>query len=98
LNKKEFIQEVAKRSMLTEYVIDELFNISSQLSAETLMHGETVEIPKFGKIVIRKRNGKNLRSGLGNEVTSSLCTYPAFELAKTFKNKVKNSMRPIKKQ
>ena len=98
MNKKEFTQEVARRSMLTEYVIDELFNISSQLSAEILMRGETVEIPKFGRIVIRKRNGKNLRTGTSDEVMSSLCMYPAFDLAKSFKNRVKNGIKSVKVQ
>ena len=37
LNKKDFTNEVAKRCMVTPYVVDEIFNISSGVIIENLL-------------------------------------------------------------
>ena len=51
MNKKDFTNEVAKRCMVTPYVVDEIFNVSSGVVIENLLKGEQVEIPKLGKFI-----------------------------------------------
>ena len=38
LNKNHFINEVAKRCMVTPYVVDEIFNVSSGVIIENLLN------------------------------------------------------------
>lgn len=85
LNKKEFIEEVADRSMLTKYVVDEIYNISYGIIAEKLISGESIELPNLGRFEVRKKNAKNLIS-----VNDGFCAYPAFKIGNALKNRVKN--------
>ena len=55
MNKKEFVEEVAKRCMLTSYVVEEVFNVSFGVISENLLRGQKVEIPKLGSFSTRER-------------------------------------------
>lgn len=91
LNKKEFTNEVAKRCMVTPYVVDEIFNISSGVIIENLLKGEQVEIPKIGKFILREKKETTYKNLYGNsEKTVGRMTYPLFQVTNNIKNRVKN--------
>ena len=94
LNKNEFINEVAKRCNVPSYIIVESFNVISNVVAERLISGETVEFPKIGRFYMVKRKemtGKNLFGKSEKELNP--CTYPSFKIFKSLKNRVKNGYR-----
>lgn len=91
LNKKDFINEVANRCMITPYVVEEIYNVSSGLIAETLIKGEQVEVPKIGKFILKEKKAttyKNLYGG--QEKTVEKTVYPLFQVAAWLKTRVKN--------
>lgn len=91
LNKKEFIEEVSRRCMVTNYVVEEIYNISSGLVTEKLIVGEDVELPKFGKFTLSTRKamvGKNLFGD--SEKSLQQCIYPSFKICNAIKTRVKN--------
>lgn len=94
MNKIEFVKEVAKRCMLSDYAVEEVFNTSSSLAAEKLICGEEVEIPKLGRFTLVERKpmqGKNL---FGNpELNLEKCIYPTFKIATGIKNRIKNGCK-----
>lgn len=85
LNKKDFIEEVSHRSMLTKYVIAEIYNLSYGIIAEKLISGEAVELPNLGKFEIREKKAKNLIA-----TPDGTCVYPAFKIGNALKNRIKN--------
>lgn len=94
MNKIDFINEVAKRTMISNYAIEEIYNVSFELAIEMLISGEDVEIPKLGvfKLTTRKeREGQNLFNSQNK--TLAQCTYPTFKISALFKNRVKNAMK-----
>lgn len=91
LNKKDFTNEVAKRCMLTPYVVDEILNVSSGVIIENLLKGEQVEIPKIGKFILREKKETTYKNLYGNgEKTVGKMIYPLFQIANNIKNRVKN--------
>lgn len=91
LNKKDFINEVAKRCMVTPYVVDEIFNVSSGVIIENLLKGNQVEIPKLGKFILREKKETTYKNLYGNsEKTVGRMTYPLFQVTNNIKNRVKN--------
>ena len=91
LNKNDFINEVAKRCMVTPYVVDEIFNVSSGVIIENLLKGNQVEIPKLGKFILREKKETTYKNLYGNsEKTIGKMTYPLFQVTNTIKNRVKN--------
>lgn len=94
LNKKEFIKEAAKRSHLSEYAVNEIYNVSCELVAEALIHGDSIEIPKLGTFLLYKKKGKNLFGSSGD--TLKLCVYPAFKIGTGLKQRIKNGYSYLK--
>lgn len=91
LNKKDFTNEVAKRCMITPYVVDEIFNVSSGVIIENLLKGEQVEIPKIGKFILREKKETTYKNLYGNgEKTVGKMIYPLFQITNNIKNRVKN--------
>lgn len=91
LNKKDFISEVAKRCMITPYVVEEIYNVSSGLVAETLIKGEQIEIPKMGKFVLKEKKETTYKNLYGGESkTVGKTVYPLFQVASWLKTRVKN--------
>lgn len=84
LNKKEFIEEVAKRCMVKKYVIEEICNVSSELIAERLIAGDSVELPNIGRFEIREMNSKNFVFSKHDS-----CIYPGFKVSTSLKNRIK---------
>ena len=92
LNKKEFIEEISKRCQMTTYAVEELYTVSSCLLAERLIAGEEIELPQFGKFVLKEKYARHLLSGQGS-MAECLCIYPAFQIAYGLKTRVKNGCK-----
>lgn len=91
MTKKDFTDEVAKRCMVTPYVVEEIYNVSSGLIAETLIRGEQVEVPKLGKFVLKEKKETTYKNLYGGEnVTVGKTFYPLFQVATWLKTRVKN--------
>lgn len=94
LNKKDFTNEVAKRCMVTPYVVDEIFNVSSGVAIENLLKGEQVEIPQLGKFILKKKKETTYKNLYGHsEKTVGEMTYPIFQVSNNIKNRVKNGFQ-----
>ena len=94
LTKKEFVEEVAKRTMLTPYVVDELYNVSSGLVAEKLISGESVDVPKLGKFKLSERKASVYKNLIGRqEKTMDVIKYPTFTISNPLKNRIKNGQK-----
>lgn len=91
MNKKEFINEVAKRCMVTDYMVNEIYNISSELIAERLISDEDVEIPRLGRFRLTTRNATIYKNLFGKKEKSvETTTYPTFRICNSLKTRVKN--------
>lgn len=94
LNKKDFINEVAKRSMVTPYLVDEIFRVLSDVTTEELLKGNQVEIPKMGKFTLKERKPTSYKKLFGKEnCTVDGYVYPYFQVANCIKTKVKNRFK-----
>lgn len=94
LNKKEFINEVAKRCMVTDYIINEIYNISSELIAEKLISGEEIELPKLGRFHLTTRKATIYKNLFGKkERIIETTTYPIFKICNSLKTRVKNGYK-----
>ena len=91
MNKKDFVKEVAKRSELSEYAINEIYNVSYELIAETLIRGENVEISKIGTFVLNTKKAKNLFGE--NKGVLKVCVYPSFRISDRLKSRVKDGYK-----
>lgn len=93
MNKKEFTEEVANRCMVTKYVVDEIFNVSCGLAIEKMLKGEQVEIPKFGKFLIKTRSPRTYKKFFGKDnYTVDGYVYPSFQVSSSIKNRVRNGV------
>lgn len=97
MNKKDFTNEVAKRCMVTPYVVDEIFNISSGVAVEELLKGNQVDIPKMGKFILKERKSTSYNGLFGKEdCTIDGYVYPHFQVANFIKTKIKNGVKSPK--
>lgn len=97
LNKNDFVNEVSKRCMVTPYVVEEIFNVSSSITIEELLKGRQVEIPKMGKFVLKKRKSTSYKKLFGKDnCTIQEYTYPSFQIANFIKTKIKNGAKSPK--
>ena len=92
LNKKEFIEEVSRRSKLSDYIIDEIYHVSSELVAETLIHDEDIEIPTLGTFSLNRKEAKNLFGNVAGD-ESKVCIYPSFKISNKLRERVKNNYK-----
>lgn len=89
MTKNEFIKEVARRGKFSNYAVEEMYNVSSNLIIENLINGNIVEVPNMGIFKISTKNGKNLFG----DVSDNFIKYPIFKICNTIKNRVKNSYK-----
>lgn len=91
MTKKEFVEEVAKRCMLTPYVVEEMFNVSFGIIGEYLLKGQKVDIPKLGSFSTRERKDTEYQNlfGKGQQFVEGY-KYPAFQISAGLKNRIKN--------
>lgn len=95
MNKHEFVKEIAKRSGVSEYAVSEIYHVSYELIAETLIQEERVELPKIGVFTIHTKNAKNLFGAPKD--TAGICSYPSFRICEGLKGRIKNGCKISKK-
>lgn len=77
--------------MITTYVLDEIFNVSSGVIIENLLKGEQVEVPQLGKFVLKEKKETTYKNLYGNnEKIVGKMVYPLFQITNNIKNRVKN--------
>ena len=91
LNKREFVREIARRRGVSEYAVSEIYNVSSELIAETLIQEDHVELPKLGVFALHTKMAKNLFGEKKNQ--TGLCIYPSFRICERLKGRIKDGCR-----
>lgn len=90
LRKKEFIEEVAKRSNVSSYTAEKLFSITSNLIIEKLTEKQSIEIPSLGKFMLKDKECKNLFGEIPTK--SRKCFYPVFTISSNIKKSIKKEL------
>ncbi len=89
LNKKEFINEIAKRTGKSKYDVAEIYHVTYELITEKLIHKECVEIPRIGRFTMVEKNAKGLLYGNKKNMEKK-CLYPSFKINECLKKRIKN--------
>lgn len=94
MNKTDFINEVAKRCMITKYVVEEIYNVSGGIIAEKLISGEDVDVPQLGKFTTRTKQATTYKNLFGEkEKYVQESTYPIFKICSPLKTRIKNGFK-----
>lgn len=94
MTKNEFIKEVARRGKFSNYAVEEMFNVSSNLIVEILINGESVDVPGLGVYKTKSRGETTYKNLFGmKEKTISSVIYPSFSISNTIKTRVKNTYK-----
>lgn len=89
MNKKEFVNEVARRAGINKYAVDDIYGITYELVIERLLRDESIELPRLGTFSLVHKNAKGLLCGDRRSVEKK-CTYPSFKLNDGLKKRIKN--------
>ena len=90
MNKEELVQEVSKKSKVTQKETAEIINALMETIEKTVSKGKKVTLVGFGTFEARKRAariGRNPQTG--KEIKIAAKTVPAFSAGKKFKEAVK---------
>ena len=98
MNKEELVQEVAKKSKVTQKEAAEIINALMETIEKTVAKGKKVTLVGFGTFEARKRAARTGRNPqTGKEIKIAAKTVPAFSAGKKFKEAV-NGKVAAKKQ
>lgn len=89
MNKEELIQEVAKKSKVSQKQVSEILAIVIETIEKRVSKGQKVTLVGFGTFESRKRaarNGRNPQTGAAIKIKAK--TVPAFSAGKRFKELV----------
>ena len=89
MNKEELVQEIAKKTKVTQKDAAEVLNALVDTVQKTVAKGEKVTLVGFGTFEARKRaerTGRNPQTG--KEIKIAAKTVPAFSAGKKFKELV----------
>ena len=89
MNKEELVQEIAKKSSVTQKEASEVLGALIETIQKTVSKGKKVTLVGFGTFESRKRAariGRNPQTG--KELKISATTVPAFSAGKKFKEAV----------
>ena len=90
MNKEELVQEVAKKSKVTQKEAAEIINALMETIEKTVAKGKKVTLVGFGTFEARKRAARTGRNPqTGKEIKIAAKTVPAFSAGKKFKDAVK---------
>lgn len=90
MDEKDFINEISKRTEISEDAIKAIFNISQKIILEKLLCNEEVEMPQLGKFITftkKQRIGVNLINN-HNKLLDK-CIYPSFKVCHAIKSNFK---------
>ena len=89
MNKEELVQEVAKKSKVTQKEAAEIINALMETIEKTVAKGKKVTLVGFGTFEARKRAARTGRNPqTGKEIKIAAKTVPAFSAGKKFKEAV----------
>jgi DNA-binding protein HU-beta len=86
MNKEELIQEVAKKTKISQKQVDEVLVSIMETVVKTVSKGKKVTLIGFGTFEPRKRAARTGRNPqTGKELVIAAKTVPAFSAGKKFK-------------
>ena len=86
MNKEELVQEVAKKSKVTQKDVNEVLTILVDTIEKTVAKGKKVTLVGFGTFEPRKRAARNGRNPqTGKEIKIPAKTVPTFSAGKKFR-------------
>ena len=89
MNKEELVQEVSKKSKVTQKETAEIINALMETIEKTVAKGKKVTLVGFGTFEARKRAARTGRNPqTGKEIKIAAKTVPAFSAGKKFKEAV----------
>ena len=89
MNKEELVQEVSKKSKVTQKETAEIINALMETIEKTVAKGKKVTLVGFGTFEPRKRAARNGRNPqTGKEIKIPAKTVPVFSAGKKFKEVV----------
>lgn len=89
MNKEELVQEVSKKSKVTQKEAAEVVNALMETIEKTVAKGKKVTLVGFGTFEARKRAARTGRNPqTGKEIKIAAKTVPAFSAGKKFKEAV----------
>ena len=89
MNKEELVQEVSKKSKVTQKETAEIINALMETIEKTVAKGKKVTLVGFGTLKDRKRAARTGRNPqTGKEIKIAAKTVPAFSAGKKFKEAV----------
>jgi DNA-binding protein HU-beta len=89
MNKEELIQEVAKKTKISQKQVDEVLVAIMETMVKTVSKGKKVTLIGFGTFEPRKRAARTGRNPqTGKELKIAAKTVPAFSAGKKFKDVV----------
>ena len=90
MNKEELVQEIAKKTKVTQKDAAEVLNALVDTIQKTVAKGNKVTLVGFGTFESRKRAARTGRNPqTGKEIKIAAKTVPAFSAGKKFKELVK---------
>ena len=89
MNKEELVQEISKKSKVTQKETAEIINALMETIEKTVAKGKKVTLVGFGTFEARKRAARTGRNPqTGKEIKIAAKTVPAFSAGKKFKEAV----------
>jgi DNA-binding protein HU-beta len=86
MNKEELVQEVAKKTKISQKQVDEVLASIMETVVKTVSKGKKVTLIGFGTFEPRKRAARTGRNPqTGKELVIAAKTVPAFSAGKKFK-------------
>ena len=93
MNKEELVQEVSKKSKVTQKETAEIINALMETIEKTVAKGKKVTLVGFGTFEARKRAARTGRNPqTGKEIKIAAKTVPAFSAGKKFKEAVNGKL------
>ncbi len=90
LNKKSLIELVAEKQGLTKKAATEIYDLVVEEMTKTLKKGGTVDVPGFGKFVVKKRKARTgINPTTKEKIKIPASKVPGFKPAKALKEVVK---------
>ncbi len=90
MNKEELVQEISKKSKVTQKEANEVLSALIETVQKTVSKGKKVTLVGFGTWEARKRAARTGRNPqTGKELKIAAKTVPAFSAGKNFKELVK---------
>jgi DNA-binding protein HU-beta len=89
MNKEELVQEVAKKTKISQKQVEEVLSSLVETVVKTVSKGKKVTLIGFGTFEPRKRSARTGRNPqTGKELKIAAKTVPAFSAGKKFKEAV----------